>query len=163
MFFRLSNNTQRPIEGSCREFLAQPTPMATPLRCPCSLGQAFFDFRFIPDSFVANLRCFRSRFIRNGVARRCCYQQRGLGFGSYVVGPRHFNAGYVVKYAQGAFDHSGHNFCCNRQTPVSLCVQFYNQYPSQPCRSSPRLSKSISYYLKNDSFTILMILSLSQL
>lgn len=142
----MTNNTQRPSEASCRAFLAQPAPQASPLKCPCSLSQAFFDRRFVFDSFAANLRCFRSRFIRNGIVRRCCYQQAGPGFGSYIVGPRNFNAGYIVKFVQGKFDHTGHDFCCNPQTPASLCVQFYNQYPSDRCRRSPSLSK-----LKNKS------------
>ncbi|RDD39381.1 Mucin-like protein [Trichoplax sp. H2] len=136
----LTQNAQRPIEGTCRAFLAQPGPRSFPLRCPCSIGQAFFDWRFTFDAVSGNSRCFRSRFIRNGIARRCCYRGFGLGYGSYIIGPRNPTAGYVVQFNRGSFDHTGHKACCNQQTPVQLCVQFYNKYPSGLCRPSPRQS-----------------------
>ncbi|RDD39384.1 Mucin-like protein [Trichoplax sp. H2] len=138
--FALTNATRRLSEGSCRAFLAQATPVGNPLRCPCSFGQILFDRRFQFDASIANHICYRTRFTRNGLSRRCCYRLRRPGFGAYQRGPTNINGGFVARFSQGRLDTSGHSFCCNSQTPIALCLQFYRQYPSGNCRRPPRLS-----------------------
>lgn len=130
---------QRLSEGSCRAFLALKTPSGKPLECPCSYGQAVFDRRFILDAIVTKQICYRTKFIRNSLARRCCYSLTRPGFGAYLQGPRNSNAGYIARFNQSRLDTAGHSYCCNPNTPTQLCLQFYNQYPSGKCRASPRL------------------------
>ena len=147
---------QRLSEGSCRAFLAEMTPASTPLRCPCSIGQAIVDRRFMIDAIVANHMCYRSKFIRNGLARRCCYSLNNPGYGSYVRGPRNANAGYIAKLMQGQLDTRGHTSCCNPNTPAKLCVDFYNKYPSGNCLQAPRLG----CFALPDEFVVLLIIAL---
>ncbi|RDD39383.1 Mucin-like protein [Trichoplax sp. H2] len=138
--FALTNSTKRLSEGSCRAFLTQPRPTSRSILCPCSYGQALFDRRFIFNDFFAGQICLRSRFIRNGIVRRCCYRLANPGFGAYQRGPRNFNAGYLARWNGERLDQSGHSFCCNEQTPISLCVEFFKSYPSGACRHAPRLA-----------------------
>lgn len=145
LIFRLSSNTQRPVEGSCRNFLSQPPPMSLePVsRCPCSYPQALLDLRFIPEiPNLANQLCFYSRYSFNNYAQKCCYQNYAPGFGSYLSGFSSPGAGYIVSYRNNAYDNMGYTVCCHPSTPQSLCVAFYNAYPSRQCQTSPRLSKN---------------------
>ncbi|RDD39379.1 Mucin-like protein [Trichoplax sp. H2] len=143
--YSLSSNVERPPEGSCRNFLTQPAPTSLQAisRCPCSLGQAILDRRFIFDSAnSATQLCYYSRYIVNNFVQKCCYQNFSPGFGSYLSGISSPGAGYIVGYTNNAYDNTGYGFCCHPATPQSLCVTFYNNYPSRECQISPRLTWS---------------------
>lgn len=138
---RLTNSTQRMSEGACRAFLSVPAPAVKLSACPCSLGQVTADKRFIFDANIANQACYRSKFLREGFSRRCCYSLSKPGYGAYQQGLGNFNAGYIARVFNGLLDGSGHQYCCNQQTPAELCLRFFNAYSSGKCQAEPRLSK----------------------
>jgi len=101
--------------------------------CPCSLSQAFFDFRYSLFSITNNVWCFLLLFptVRFGTLtdRQCCYN---FDFGSLIVGP---TDGGSLLILDGTFEsYNQDNFlprsyCCS----VGLCDLYFERRPSDNC------------------------------
>ena len=110
--------------------------------CPCSLFQAFFDFRYFLFSITENTWCFLLRFrsFQFGTDRECCYSS---DFGALIVGPTNGGSLLIV---DGTFEsYEQDNFlpksnCCSDL--VGLCDLYFERRPSDTCARYRPLRRS---------------------
>lgn len=101
--------------------------------CPCTLFQAFHDFRFRFYEWRGRLSCFVSSFARPfGVQTECCYRWTANLGGALVRGPvrggsanRHHSVFYPDLHQK--FDVQPYQDCC---VHTNLCHLYYERRPS---------------------------------
>lgn len=101
--------------------------------CPCSLLQAFFDFRYSLFTITDNVWCYLLLFpsVRCGTLtdRKCCYN---LNFGSLIVGPTNGGSLLILDGTFESYEQDNFlpmSYCCS----VGLCDLYFERRPSDNC------------------------------
>ena len=104
--------------------------------CPCSLFQAFFDFRYSLFTIRDNTWCYLLRFpnFQLNTDRECCYTLEFLMFGALITDPSDGGSLLVLDGTFQSYERDNFlpkSYCCSDL--VGLCNLYSERRPSDNC------------------------------